>query len=230
MSLTLYELHGRDAFRFSPFCWRVLMALAHKGLTAERIPMKFSDRSPIAFSEQEKVPVLVDDDHWVNDSWAIACYLEDAYPDAPSLLDGPMSRAQTRLIGHMVDRTVHPALARVIIHDVWEHTHPDDRAWFKESREKRFGATLESLHADRDSHIDHWRRALAPFRATLEEQPYLCGDSPAYADYTLFGALQWARCSSPLPLIAADDPVHVWRNKLLALFDGFAGRAPGYEY
>lgn len=39
-----------------------------------------------------QVPVIVDpnqDGKWVNDSWAIAKYLEETYPDRPSLFGGP---------------------------------------------------------------------------------------------------------------------------------------------
>ncbi len=38
-----------------------------------------------------QVPVIVDknqNDKWVNDSWAIANYLEDTYPDRGSLFEG----------------------------------------------------------------------------------------------------------------------------------------------
>ena len=51
----------------------------------------FGESEKIDFSQQGKVPVIVDqnnDSHWVNDSWAIAKYLEAAYPDRPSLLGG----------------------------------------------------------------------------------------------------------------------------------------------
>ena len=39
-----------------------------------------------------QVPVIVDgnkDGKWINDSWAIAKYLEETYPDRPSLFGGP---------------------------------------------------------------------------------------------------------------------------------------------
>ena len=36
----------------------------------------------------------------------------------------------------------------------------------------------------------------------------------------------WARCTSPLELLAEDDPVHAWRERLLDAFDGMARRAP----
>ena len=51
----------------------------------------FQESEKIAFSEQGKVPVIVDKNNsgkWVNDSWAIAKYLEATYPDSPSLFCG----------------------------------------------------------------------------------------------------------------------------------------------
>ena len=29
-------------------------------------------------------------------------------------------------------------------------------------------------------------------------------------------------------LLAPDDPIHAWRGRMLALYDGLAGRAKGY--
>lgn len=81
MALILDELLGADNRRFSPYCWRTRMALAHKGLKAELIPCKFTDKQLFAFSGQDKVPVLKDGDKVVFDSWDIACYLEEAYPE-----------------------------------------------------------------------------------------------------------------------------------------------------
>ena len=58
--------------------------------------------------------------------------------------------------------------------------------------------------------------------------PYLGGDAPNYADYIVFGAFQWARVVSPFKLLAEDDPVHAWREKLLDAFDGMARKSPGH--
>lgn len=65
-----YDLAGADPERrFSPFCWRTKLALAHKGLPVETIPWRFTDKDVIAFSSQGRVPVLVDGDKTVFDSW-----------------------------------------------------------------------------------------------------------------------------------------------------------------
>ena len=70
MSLRLYDLAGaQPERRFSPYCWRVRLALAHKNLPVETIPWRFTEKAEIAASGQTLVPVLVDGDRWIADSW-----------------------------------------------------------------------------------------------------------------------------------------------------------------
>ena len=84
--IKMYDLAGNDENRrFSPYCWRIRMALAHKGLDVECIPWHFTEKDKIKFSGQERVPVLIDGNNAISDSWEIAKYLESAYPDRPSL-------------------------------------------------------------------------------------------------------------------------------------------------
>src|SRR3546814_1816441 len=83
--LTLYELAGADSrLRFSPHCWKVRMALAHKGVEARLIPWRFSESEAIAFSNQRLVPILVHDGQVITDSWHIAQHIEGSYPDRRS--------------------------------------------------------------------------------------------------------------------------------------------------
>jgi len=60
MAVELFELVGDDDRRFSPYCWRARMALAHKGIEADYIPVGFTEKDRIAFSGQQLVPVLRD--------------------------------------------------------------------------------------------------------------------------------------------------------------------------
>ena len=87
-TLKLYTLRIADGREPSPFVWRARMALAHKGLVVERVPIGYGEKDKLAFSRQGLVPVLVDGERWVNDSWAIAQYLEDTYPQRPTLFGG----------------------------------------------------------------------------------------------------------------------------------------------
>src|ERR1700743_2922828 len=110
MGLVLYELLGLNDRRYSQFSWRTRMALAHKGLNADIRAVAICDKQAIAFSNQDKVPILVDGDEVVHDSWAIAEHIEQRYPDAPSLFGGATGRALCRFVNAYVDRTLIPRL------------------------------------------------------------------------------------------------------------------------
>jgi glutathione S-transferase len=228
MARRLYELAGADPERrFSPYSWRARLALAHKGLEAEAVPWRYSERGTLlALSGQDKVPVLVDGDRVVADSWAIATYLEDAYPDGPSLFRG--ARDSIRFIAHWADAVLNASLVRLIVADIPPLLAEADRAYFRESRERRFGMPLEDVSADRSARLPAFRESLQPLRLTLRDRPYLGGRTPDYADYAAFSAFQWARCVSPFRLLEAEDPVHAWRERVLGAFDGLARRAPGF--
>jgi glutathione S-transferase len=230
MSLKLFELVGTDAARpFSPYCWRTRMALAHKGLGAESIPWCFTEKQAIAPHRSEKVPVLIDGETSVADSWAIANYLEDHYPDRPSLFGGEGGRAVGRMINWWGDVTVVGGMFPLIVADIPSHLKPVDAAYFRQTREARFGKPLEEVVAARDTSVEGFRRALDPLRLTLRTQPFLGGEAPNYADYIVFGAFQWARVVSPFKLLAENDSVYAWREKLLDAFDGMARKSPGYD-
>ena len=230
MALKLFELVGTDEARpFSPFCWRTRMALAHKGLSAESIPWCFTEKAAIALHNSDKVPVLIDGESSVADSWAIANHLEDRYPDRPSLFGCEGGRAMARMINWWGDIAVVGGMFSLIVADIPAHLKPVDAAYFRKSREARFGKPLEEVVAGRDKSVEGFRRALDPMRLTLKMQSFLGGEKPNYADYIVFGAFQWARVVSPFQPLAADDPVHAWREKLLDAFDGMARKSPGHQ-
>jgi glutathione S-transferase len=66
-------------------------------------------------------------------------------------------------------------------------------------------------------------------RLTLKTQAFLGGAAPNYADYIVFGGFQWARAISPFQLLAPDDAIYAWREKMLDAFDGMARNATGYQ-
>ena len=229
MALKLFELVGTDAERpFSPYCWRTRLALAHKGLTAESIPWRFTEKAAIAAHGSEKVPVMLDGDKTVADSWTIANYLEDAYPDRPSLFGGAGGRAMARLINAWGDIAVIGGIFPLIIADIPKNLAAEDAAYFRASREARFGKSLEGIMAARDQGVVNFRKSLEPLRQTLKTQAFIGGNAPDYADYIVFGGFQWARVVSPFKLLEDGDSVYAWRERLLDAFDGLARKSPGY--
>jgi glutathione S-transferase len=226
MPVTLYDLAGADpALRFSPYCWRTKLALAHKGLTVETVPWRFTDKAALAFSGQGKVPVIVDGERVVFDSWAIAEYLENTYPDRPSLFGGPIGRAAVRFINGWADSTLHSGIARMVVRDIHAVLAAKDQAYFRSSREAALGATLEAVVEGREARLEAWRALLTPVRLVLRAQPFLGGEGPSYADHILFGTLQWPRCVSSFALLASDDPVAAWFSRVGALYGGLGAGA-----
>ena len=94
MTITMYDLAGVEADRrFSPFCWRAKMALAHKGLEVETVPWRFTEKDKLPTPNDGRVPVIIDGGKVVHDSSAIADHLEERYPDRPSLFPAPRHAA-----------------------------------------------------------------------------------------------------------------------------------------
>lgn len=228
MPIKLWDLAAaEDDRRFSPYCWRIKMALAHKGLEAETIPWRFTDKDAIGFSGQGLVPVIVDDGMEVHDSWAIAQHLDAKYPARP-LFEGAQAKALAYVFKVWVEANLHGPVLRAILPELFAAIHDRDKAYFRESREKRFGKTLEEAGGNPKQAIQELRTALLPVRKQLVEAPCVSGQAPGFADYILFGPFQWARALSPQRLLEPDDPVYAWRERMLDLHDGFARKAKGY--
>jgi len=229
MAITLYDLAGAEAARrFSPFCWRTKMALAHKGLEVETVPWRFTEKDKLPQPNGGRVPVIVDGGQVVHDSSAIADYLETRYSDRPSLFGGEAARALTRFVQNWTETVLQPGLVGFVVLDICRHAAPQDQAYFRQSREERFGGTLEEVVKDRDARLPAFRESLTPLRRTLERQKFLGGEAPAYADYIVFGAFQWSRAISDFELVTTDDPVAAWRGRLLDAFGGLARKSPAY--
>jgi glutathione S-transferase len=231
MTLQLHDLAGQDdARRISPFCWRVRLALAHKGLPVETLPWRMVEKDAIAVSGQGKVPVLRDGAVVVSDSWAIFEYLDDSYADRPALFAGGVAaRPAYGLIRSWADGELLPLVARTIMVEFFDHLHEMDRAFFRETREAMFGTTIEKLCLGREDRVVDFRARLAPLRRQLGEAPFAAGSAPGLADYIIFSIFMWSRSVSDFALVERDDPVAGWVERMLDAHDGLARSAPGYE-
>ena len=225
MALTLYELGGLNDRRYSLFSWRARMALADRGLAVDYKPVRVSDKAAIAFSKQEKVPILIDGDTVIHDSWRIAQHIE-ARDGSDSLFGGETAQALSRFVNSWVDRTIVPRLVPMLMIDVLGIVDEADGRHLRGVIEQAFGKTLEELSANRDRDIVAFRRLLDPARASLRSQLFLSGLKPSYADYILFSPFQWARIVSPFQVLEADDALTPWRERMLDLYGGLARTVP----
>ena len=224
--IVLYDLAGADdSVRTSPFCWRIRMSLAHKGLPHVAIPWRLVEKDRIVDASSVTVPVLVDGEAVIADSWLIATYLDRAYPARP-LFDSPQSLAYARWIHHWTERVLHPLIVPLILQDVLLGLHPMDVEYFVRTREAAYGRPIQDV-CDRSAEAyARFAAALSFMRRVLAESAFLAGDTPAYADYILFGAFQWARCCSPVGLHArAGEAISEWFERVLDLFGGLGRNA-----
>jgi glutathione S-transferase len=92
-----------DAAR-CPYCARVRIALAEKGVEYETVEIDLSDRPSWVYdlNSTGRVPIL-DNGFILPESEVIMAYLEERYPQSPLLPDEPRARARTRLLVHRFD-------------------------------------------------------------------------------------------------------------------------------
>ena len=223
--IQLWELKGKDGRRYSAYSWRTKMALKHKGLDWDSHPVLMSDKQTIAFSGGKTVPIIKDGETVVRDSWKIAEYLEGQYPEK-SLFGGPIGHGVTQTFNMWVDRVLIAMTMPVIVCDLHERVDPGDQAYFRAQFEGYLKSTLEEARDRRQESASRLARQLEPMQAALKRQPFVCGSAPAYGDYILFSVFQWARIASPQDIFNNSDPLYVWRERMLDLYDGFARQSP----
>ena len=95
-----------DAAR-CPYCARVRIALAEKGLVPETVEIDLSNRPGWIYelNSTGRVPVL-DDGFVLPESLMIMEYLDERYPERPLLPADLAERAQARLVVHRFDDTL----------------------------------------------------------------------------------------------------------------------------
>jgi glutathione S-transferase len=227
MSIILHDLVGSDPARpFSPHCWKVAMALAHKRLDFDRNNVCFTKIPEIEGGASKTVPVIRDGSQVVADSFLIAAYLEETYPDRPSLFGGEGGQALARFVESWSQSTLHVALAPILLQEVLDFLVPEDKVYFRKSREEKLGERFSDVTGRREQEIASFSAKLLPLRVMLKKQPWIGGSSPLFADYIVFGALQWARITSTAPLLTAGDPVTDWFERCLDLHDGLGRSVP----
>lgn len=224
--LRLFELvlaNGRSA---SPYVWRIRYALAHKGLAYDSVPVGFTDIPNIAGGRFKTVPIIEHGATMLAESWDIAAYLDATFPASP-VFSGQAEIAMVRLFESWMLTEVVRRMVSIYLLDVHNAARPEDRAYFRHSREARFpGKRLEDVVAGREQRLPELREAFAPMRAHLQKSEFLGGSSPNYADYIALGLFQWIGSVATVPPLARDDEaLRRWLEQGFPMYNGL-GRDP----
>ncbi|AKU93059.1 maleylacetoacetate isomerase [Vulgatibacter incomptus] len=173
------KLHG---YWRSSASWRVRIALAHKGLAYEYVPVHLVRGGGEQHSEAHRaknpmaqVPVLeLDDGTMLSQSLAIIEWLEETHPTPPLLPKDPVARARARQLAEMVNAGIQP-LQNIGVqqHLVSLGLGVDEKAW-----------------------TVHWiRRGLGALEAVAKNTAgrFCVGDAVSVADACLVPQLYGAR-------------------------------------
>ena len=225
MTIKHYELCGANPDHlFSPHCWKTRYALAHKGADYDIIPTPFTKVATLEGGSNRTIPVIRDGDHALHESYAIACYLEEKFPDAPSLFDGEGGKQLTKMIIAWSQTQIHPAVVKTCLLDIYNLLAPEDQVHFRTTREKLFGMTLEEFDAKFPKDGKDLNAKLVPLETLLKGQDFIGGDKPLFADYVLFGPLQWLRVVGTIG-VKAEGQAADWFERMLDLYDGLGRKA-----
>src|SRR5580704_8018186 len=132
----LYELALEDGRSASPFVWRIRYSLAHKGIPFETVYLGFTEIPTVFGGKFKTVPILEHADTVLNESWDIAEYLDRAFPDRPLLFGTPVEHSMARFTDTWFISEVLRKMFRVYVKDVHDAARPQDRPYFRETREK----------------------------------------------------------------------------------------------
>lgn len=229
MTIKIYDLTGADGeISFSPFCWRTKMALKHKGLDFETVPWRFTETDALAAHGEKRVPVMIDGDRAVGDSWAIALYLDEAYPDRPALMNDEAARAAARFTQEWANRILFAPLRPIAALNVLWLLEGDDATYFRTSRETALGAPLEEFCSGqaKAQAFEALKTTLKPIDGVLADHAFLGGSQPYYGDHIVFGTLCWPHMVCGDHALDSESPTAAWFERMLDLHGGYARQAP----
>ena len=219
-----------DGCSISPYVWRAKYALAAKGLDYESCGVGFVDIPAVGSGTFGTLPVLQDSEqHWLGDSWKIATYLDETYPDPPLFSSGS-EHALALFFEMWLGVEVMPKLFRICVFDIYNRLREADRPYFRQSREARLGQPLEAAHAERERYLQPLRQSLQPMRLALRQNPFIGGQAPGYPDFIAIGAFIWAGAVATVELLDSDDPLLDWLDRCLNLYGGIGASLalPGF--
>ncbi|KAI9294885.1 hypothetical protein K502DRAFT_316396 [Neoconidiobolus thromboides FSU 785] len=223
-----YDLVNKKGGKhFSPFAWRSLLALKHKGIEFNHHGLTFAEINEqipkLSNGEWTKIPLVKFDDETIAyDSPKIADYLEANYPEKPLFPNG--RHFATFLESYLA--TFLPLFKSVILDAFNSLEAEEDIKYFRNSREALFKVSLEEFAGKKEDHKEAVDKLLLPFRTTLAKTKFLEGDKAAYSDYILFGHLKFVQMVSietfDTFVTNHKDPVlNSWFNSIQNLYDGF---------
>ena len=225
--ITLYDLQVASGATISPFVWATKYALAHKGFEVEIVPGGFTGIPERTGGKSERLPAIVDDGQWILDSWLIAEYLDEKYPDRPTLIGDPSVKVCGQMLEQWLWATAIGPWMTCYLKSYRDRSLECDHAYVTETRERMFGGQkLEDIIIGREDRLPQIPPKLELMRGTLREHQWFGGGSPNYVDYRMLAVFLFLSTVADIPALPDDDPLRDWIDRGFDLYGGL-GRHPG---
>jgi len=206
----LYERAGLDGLCPSPVCWRARIALAVKGVDATRRALRFVDVDRLAdVTGNRTVPVLAVDGGYIVNSDAIAARLDTLVPSGPRLMGDGAAAA-----GGELEREFGARIGPLVCADFRRRLLPEDRDYYAESRQAKYGRSFEELEALRSGLELDLAFSIGRLEPRLEESRNLAGEDPGWQDIVVYTYLLWTGFASPRSMPELVNPVRTWFERL----------------
>ena len=223
--ITLYDLQLKGGQTISPFVWATKYAIAHKGFELDIVPGGFTGIVERTGGKTERLPAIVDDGKWVLDSWLIADYLDETYPDRPTLVGGKQVEIGAKFLESWLWSTVLREWMPNIVRDYRDAVLDVDWDYVTKTRTAP-GTTLEATQAGREDRLPLIPPKLELLRTALRDTPWLGGETPNYTDYRALAVFLFMAAVATTPVLTDDDPIRDWVERGFDLYGGL-GRHPG---
>jgi glutathione S-transferase len=210
-------------FRYSPYARKVEMLLDLLSAQYEIVEVPYSDRNELAqlTGGYIYVPVLVDDAGKVTVESRAICekLLAETAALTPAPLEGPIWAYHDFCDGPLED--VMFRIGSPHVRDCWPT--PGERALYVLIKERKFGAgCVEQWLREQSALLAKARQLLAPTLKTLQQTPFLFGDSPTLADAALYGCCIMLEAAEPSLLAKVDPQLVAYVRRLEAKARSYA--------
>jgi len=190
----------------------------YKDISFETIPVGFSEKYKIAFTNQNLVPILKTNDHFVCDSWDIINWLEQNYSQNPLFLNSS-NKTFSYFLYHWTSKELLPVLFKIIANEIPKILDGKDLEYFIKTREENIKAPLSKLKPLAPAAIINFRKLVNPIRKIIKENNYISGKNPGLEDFIFFGNLKWVQSCNNYPLLEDDDLIKKWFSEIHKIFN-----------
>ena len=190
----------------------------HKDILFETIPVGFSEKKKIAFTNQKLVPIIQNNDHFVCDSWNIIKWLEQNYIKNPLFINSS-NKTFSYFLYNWTSKELLPMLFKIIGNEIPKILDGKDLEYFIKTREENIKAPLSTLKPLAPAATTNFRKSINPIRKIIKENNYIYRKNPGLEDFIFFGNLKWVQSCNNYPLLEDDDLIKKWFSEIHQIFN-----------